>query len=204
MNDMALAFPPELLKRQAVIYVRQSTQSQVMTNLESQRRQYDLVEMARGYGFAGIDVIDDDLGVSASGCQARPGFERLVAMLCSGSIGAVFCLEVSRLARNGRDWHHMLELCGLVDARVVDHDGVYDPRHPNDRLLLGMKGSISEFELGVPRDLDFYIRAIARLGGYLDRAADPPPGTTVIWRGFSRLADLVQGARIARNLGICG
>jgi len=134
MNDMALTFPPELLKRHAVIYVRQSTQSQVMTNLESQRRQYDLVEMARGYGFAGIDFIDDDLGVSASGCQARPGFERLVAMLCSGSIGAVFCLEVSRLARNGRDWHHMLGLCGLVDARVVDHDGVYDPRHPNDRL----------------------------------------------------------------------
>lgn len=94
-----------------------------MTNLKSQRRQYDLVEMARGYGFAGTLVIDDDLGVSASGCQARPGFERLVALLCSGSIGAVFFLEVSCLARNGRDWHHMLELCGLVDARVVDHDG---------------------------------------------------------------------------------
>ena len=91
-DDMALAFPPELLKRQAVIYVRQSTQSQVMTNLESQRRQYDLVEMARGYGFAEIDVIDDDLGVSASDCQTRPSFERLVALLCSGSIGAVFCL----------------------------------------------------------------------------------------------------------------
>lgn len=152
MNDMQhIAFPPALLKRQAVVYVRQSTQSQVMTNLESQRRQYDLVEMARSYGFAGIDVIDDDLGISASGYKARPGFERLVAMLCSGSVGAVFCLEVSRLARNGRDWHHMLELCGLVDARVIDHDGAYDPRHPNDRLLLGMKGSISEFELGVMR-----------------------------------------------------
>ncbi len=152
MNDMQhIAFPPALLKRQAVVYVRQSTQSQVMTNLESQRRQYDLVEMARSYGFAGIDVIDDDLGISASGYKARPGFERLVAMLCSGSVGAVFCLEVSRLARNGRDWHHMLELCGLVDARVIDHDGAYDPRHPNDRLLLGMKGSISEFELGVLR-----------------------------------------------------
>jgi DNA invertase Pin-like site-specific DNA recombinase len=151
MNDMALTFPPEPLKRQAVIYVRQSTQSQVMTNLESQRRQYDLVEMARGFGFAGIDVIDDDLGVSASSCHVRPGFERLVAMLCSGSVGAVFCLEVSRLARNGRDWHYMLKLCGLVEARVVDHDGVYDPCHPNDRLLLGMKGSISEFELGVLR-----------------------------------------------------
>ena len=151
MNEMSFSFAPELLKRRAVVYVRQSTQSQVIANLESQRRQYDLVEMARGYGFSGIDVIDDDLGVSASGYKSRPGFERLVAMLCSGAVGAVFCLEVSRLARNGRDWHHMLELCGLVDARVVDHDGVYDPRHPNDRLLLGMKGSISEFELGVLR-----------------------------------------------------
>lgn len=150
MNELSnLVLPPELLKRQAVVYVRQSTQSQVMVNLESQRRQYDLVEMARSYGFTGIDVIDDDLGISASGCKSRPGFERLVAMLCSGSVSAVFCLEVSRLSRNGRDWHHMLELCGLVDARVIAHDGVYDPRHPNDRLLLGMKGSISEFELGI-------------------------------------------------------
>ncbi|WP_394707906.1 recombinase family protein [Roseovarius pacificus] len=91
---------------------------------------------------------------------AKPGFERLVAMLCSGSIGAVCCLEVSRLARNGRDWHHMLELYGLVDARVVDHDGVYDPRHPNGRLLLGMKGSISEFELGVLRT-----RMVEAVGG---------------------------------------
>jgi len=143
--------PPALLQRRAIVYVRQSTQTQVMINLESQRRQYDLVETARGYGFASVDVIDDDLGVSASGCAERPGFERLVALLCSGSVGAVFCLEVSRLARNGRDWHHVLELCGLVEARVIDHDGVYDPRHPNDRLLLGMKGSISEFELGVMR-----------------------------------------------------
>lgn len=151
MNDMALTFPPELLKPQAVTYVRQSTRSQVMTNLESQRRQYDLVEMARGFGFAGIDVIDNDLGISASGCHVRHGFKRLVAMLCSGSVCAVFCQEVSRLAGNGRDWHHMLELCGLVEARVVDHDGVYDTRHPNDRLLLGMKGSISKFELAVLR-----------------------------------------------------
>ncbi len=143
--------PSTLLKRRAIVYVRQSTQTQVMQNLESQRRQYDLVETARGYGFAEVDVIDDDLGVSASGCAERPGFERLAALLCSGSVGAVFCLEVSRLARNGRDWHHVLELCGLVEARVIDHDGVYDPRRPNDRLLLGMKGSISEFELGVMR-----------------------------------------------------
>jgi DNA invertase Pin-like site-specific DNA recombinase len=143
--------PPALLERRAIVYVRQSTQSQVMTNLESQRRQYDLVSSARGYGFQNVDVIDDDLGISASGNAIRPGFERLVAALCSGEVGAVFCLEVSRLARNGRDWHHVLEICGMVEARVVDHDGVYDPRQPNDRLLLGMKGSISEFELGILR-----------------------------------------------------
>jgi len=82
---------------------------------------------------------------------ARPGFERLVAWLCTGEIGAVLCFDASRLARNGRDWHHLLELCGLVEARVIDLDGVYDPCRPNDRLLLGMKGSISEFELGVLR-----------------------------------------------------
>ena len=152
-NDLSAprALPPAVLQRRAVVYVRQSTPSRVMTNLESQRQQYDLLETARGYGFKQVDVIDDDLGISASGCMERPGFERLVAALCSGSVGAIFCLEVSRLARNGRDWHHVLELCGLVEARVVDHDGVYDPRHPNDRLLLGVKDSISEFELGVLR-----------------------------------------------------
>ena len=96
-------------------------------------------------------MIDDDLGRSASGMVARPGFERLVAWLCAGEVGAVLCFDASRLARNGRDWHHLLELCGLVEARVIDLDGVYDPGRPNDRLLLGMKGSISEFDLGVLR-----------------------------------------------------
>lgn len=143
--------PAGLLKRKAVVYVRQSTQSQVMTNLESQRRQYDLVDVARQRGFVDIEVIDDDLGRSASGTVARPGFDRLVALLCAGKVGAVLCQDASRLARNGRDWHHLLELCGLVEARVIDHDGAYNPCLPNDRLLLGMKGSISEFELGVLR-----------------------------------------------------
>lgn len=143
--------PTQLLKRKAVVYVRQSTQSQVMTNLESQRRQYDLVNIARQHGFIDVEVIDDDLGRSASGTVARPGFDRLVAWLCAGKVGAVLCQDASRLARNGRDWHHLLELCGLVEARVVDYDGVYNPCQPNDRLLLGMKGSISEFELGVLR-----------------------------------------------------
>src|SRR5881296_3516895 len=143
--------PAVILRRKAVVYVRQSTQSQVLTNLESQRRQYDLSEVARQHGFANIEVIDDDLGRSASGTVARPGFDRLVAAVCAGEVGAVLCFDASRLARNGRDWHHLLELCGLVGARVIDTDGIYDPCRPNDRLLLGMKGSISEFELGVLR-----------------------------------------------------
>jgi excisionase family DNA binding protein len=143
--------PATVLDRKAVVYVRQSTQAQVETNTESRRRQYELVETARAHGFRSIEVIDDDLGRSASGMNERPGFDRLVAWLCAGNVGAVLCFDASRLARNGRDWHHLLELCGLVEARVIDLDGVYDPSRPNDRLLLGMKGSISEFELGVLR-----------------------------------------------------
>src|SRR5207249_7537839 len=161
----AEVLPATVLRRKAVVYVRQSTPTQVQTNLESQRRQYELVDEARRRGFYDIEVIDDDLGRSASGMVARPGFERLVAWLCAGEVGAVLCFDASRLARNGRDWHHLLELCGLVEARVIDLDGVYDPCRPNDRLLLGMKGSISEFELGVlrARMLDA-VRAKARRG----------------------------------------
>ena len=130
--------PRSVLTRKAVVYVRQSTPTQVRDNLESQRRQYHLADVARQHGFAQVEVIDDDLGLSAGGTVARPGFERLVAWLCAGDVGAVLCFEASRVARNGRDWHHLLELCGLVEARVIDHDGIYDPRHPNDRLLLGL------------------------------------------------------------------
>jgi hypothetical protein len=124
--------PAAVLKRKAVVYVRQSTQSQVMINLESKRRQYDLVDVARQHGFVDVEIIDDDLGRSASGTVARPGFDRLVAWLCAGKVGAVLCFDASRLARNGRDWHHLLELCGLVEARVIDLDGVYNPCRPND------------------------------------------------------------------------
>ena len=150
MNGSEL-LPPAVLRRKAVVYVRQSTPAQVQTNREGQRRQYELVDVARRRGFRDVEVIDDDLGRSAGGTVVRPGFERLVAWLCAGEVGAVLCFDASRLARNGRDWHHLLELCGLVEARVIDLDGVYDPCRPNDRLLLGMKGSISEFELGVLR-----------------------------------------------------
>lgn len=115
--------PGSVLRRKAVVYVRQSCPGQVQTNLESQRRQYDLVNEAKRRGFQHVEVIDDDLGLSASGTVARPGFERLVASLCAGEIGAVLCFDASRLSRNGRDWHHLLELCGLVGARVIDLDG---------------------------------------------------------------------------------
>src|SRR5437879_6620798 len=151
MTTHEALLPAAVLQRKAIVYVRQSTPQQVQSNLESQKRQYDLVDIARRHGFADVEVIDDDLGRSASGTVERPGFDRLVAALCAGQVGAVLCLDAARLARNGRDWHHLLELCGLVDARVIDLDGVYDPCKPNDRLLLGMKGSISEFELGIIR-----------------------------------------------------
>jgi DNA invertase Pin-like site-specific DNA recombinase len=143
--------PVSVIERRALVYVRQSTLIQVEENLESQRRQYELADRARELGFRDVVVIDDDLGISASGTSPRPGFESLVAQICEGVVGGVFCLEASRLARNGRDWHHLLELCGLVGARVFDVDGVYDPSHPNDRLLLGLKGTMSEFELTVMR-----------------------------------------------------
>jgi excisionase family DNA binding protein len=149
MNEEVL--PKSVTGRRAVVYVRQSTAFQVAENLESQRRQYELVERARELGFREVEIVDDDLGRSASGAVDRPGFERMVGWLCAGIVGAVFCLEASRLARNGHDWHRLLELCGLVNARVIDADGVYDPCHPNDRLLLGMKGTISEFEQGILR-----------------------------------------------------
>lgn len=147
----AEAIPAIVLKRKAVVYVRQSTQSQVVTNLESKRCQYDLVDVARQRGFVGIEVIDDDLGRSARGTVARPSFDRLVAWLWAGKVGVVLCFDASTLARNGRDWHHLLELCGRIEARVIDLDGVYNSCRPNDRLLLGMKGSTSEFEVGVLR-----------------------------------------------------
>jgi DNA invertase Pin-like site-specific DNA recombinase len=124
---------------------------QVQENLESQRRQYELADLAREYGFREVVTIDDDLGRSASGLVARPGFDALVAQLCQGIVGGVFCLEASRLARNGREWHHLLEMCALVGARVIDAQGAYDPSYPNDRLLLGLQGTMSEFELTLMR-----------------------------------------------------
>ncbi len=142
---------PDRLRRRALVYVRQSSPGQVLHHQESQRRQYGLLDRARELGFQDVAAIDDDLGRSASGLVERPGFQRLVGAVCTGEVGAVFCIEASRLARNGRDWHHLIELCGMVGAVLVDFDGVYDPNLVNDRLLLGMKGTMSEFELNLLR-----------------------------------------------------
>ena len=142
---------PEHLQRRAIVYVRQSTVIQVLHNRESQLRQYNLAGYARELGFVEVETIDEDLGRSGSGLIERPGFQRLVTEVCEGQVGAVFCLEASRLARNGRDWHHLIELCGLVGAVVIDSEGIYDPRVINDRLVLGLRGTMSEFELSIFR-----------------------------------------------------
>jgi DNA invertase Pin-like site-specific DNA recombinase len=141
---------PDHLSRSAIVYIRQSTSEQLKFNAESRRRQYGLQERARALGWSDVVVIDEDLGRSGSGI-VRPGFERLLASVCRGTVGAVVSIEASRLARNGRDWHTLLEFCGLVGTLIVDEDGIYDPRHPNDRLLLGMKGTMSELELSLLR-----------------------------------------------------
>jgi len=138
------------LARGAYVYVRQSSMDQLLNNPESRRRQYALTTRARALGWENVIVIDDDLGRSGGG-TARPGFERLLAAICGGAAGAVFALEASRLARNGRDWHTLLEFCALVNSLIIDEDGIYDPRLINDRLLLGMKGTFSELELSTLR-----------------------------------------------------
>lgn len=141
----------EHLQRAAYVYVRQSTSSQVRNHLEGKQRQYALTERAKQLGFSKVIVIDDDLGRSGTGSQERVGFGRLLASVCQGLAGAVFALEASRLARNNRDWHHLVDLCALAETLLIDSDGVYDPRSLNDRLLLGLKGSMAEFELGLLR-----------------------------------------------------
>ena len=170
---MSPKITPDHLGRSAVVYVRQSTMTQVLENTESQRRQYGMAEAARALGFASVKVIDDDLGRSGSGAVERPGFQKLVASVCAGTVGAVFCIEASRLARNGRDWHHLIDLCALVGTLVVDPDGTYDPRLVNDRLLLGLKGTMSEYELSLLRQRGLAARDSKARRGEL-RFALPP------------------------------
>lgn len=155
---------PEHLRRQAYLYVRQSSIRQVQENRESTARQYQLQRRAQVLGWPSeeIVVIDEDLGLSAATSTDRDGFQRLVADVGLGRVGLVMGLEVSRLARSSSDWHRLLEICALADTLILDEDGLYDPAHFNDRLLLGLKGAMSEAELHVLR---------ARLiGGQMNKA----------------------------------
>jgi DNA invertase Pin-like site-specific DNA recombinase len=137
------------LARLAVVYVRQSTRQQVIDHGESTRLQYGLVERAVGLGWPAsrVLVIDEDLGKSGSSAAGRVGFGRLVTEITLGHVGLVLGIEMSRLARSGADWYQLLELCALSGALLADADGVYDPVDYNDRLLLGLKGTMSEAEL---------------------------------------------------------
>ncbi|MBV8615772.1 MAG: recombinase family protein [Acetobacteraceae bacterium] len=139
------------LARKAVLYVRQSSAHQVLRNREGQALQYAMRERLIQLGWSEVEVIDEDLGRSAAGGVARAGFERMVAEVCLGKVGAVAALEVSRFARNSRDWQQLVEMCRVVDTLLIDQEAVYAPRQGNDRLLLGLKGSLNEYELDLLR-----------------------------------------------------
>lgn len=137
--------------RKAILYIRQSTMQQVVGNLESRELQYAMKQHLHELGWQQVDVIDEDMGRSASGAVERTGFQRMVAEVCLGNVGAVAAREVSRFARNNKDWHQLIEMCRVVDTLLIDHETVFDPRNSNDRLLLGLKGSMSTYELDLLR-----------------------------------------------------
>src|SRR2546422_2236759 len=142
---------PHHLERKALLYVRQSSAYQVLHNRESGALQYAMRDRLTALGWSEIEVIDDDLGRSAAGGVLRAGFERMVAQVCLGKVGAVAAREVSRFARNSRDWQQLIEMCRVVDTVLIDQETIYAPRHGNDRLLLGLKGSLNEYELDLLR-----------------------------------------------------
>src|SRR4051795_4920823 len=137
------------LNHDAYLYIRQSSPRQVLENTESTQRQYALRDraVALGWPLERIHVLDSDLGKSGSQSAGRDGFQKLVSEVALGKAGLVMGLEVSRLARNSADWHRLIELCSLAGALILDEDGIYDPANFNDRLLLGLKGTMSEAEL---------------------------------------------------------
>lgn len=139
----------EHLQRQAIVYVRQSTQRQVVNHQESTARQYALADrvVAMGWPNAAVEVIDEDQGCSGSSSEGRDGFQRLLAEISSNRVGLIMGLETSRLARSCKDWHTLLELCAIYGTLVADGEGLYDPSNYNDRLLLGLKGTMSEAEI---------------------------------------------------------
>jgi len=164
------------LQRRALLYVRQSSLKQVVHNTESAIRQYDLRGKAIALGWAAdqITVIDIDQGRSGASAADREGFAQLVADVSLGRAGIVLGLECSRLARNSADWHQLLELCAMTGTLICDEDGLYDPRTFNDRLLLGMKGQMSEV-----------LCRIRYKASYVDHAVMPTAAVGSWWRAFS-------------------
>jgi DNA invertase Pin-like site-specific DNA recombinase len=142
---------PHHIERKAILYVRQSSTFQVQNNVESQKLQYAMRDRLCSLGWCDSEVMDEDLGRSASGTVTRVGFERMVAEVCLGQVGAVAAREVSRFARNSREWQKLVEVCRVVDTLLIDQEMVYTPRQSNDRLLLGLKGSLNEYELDLLR-----------------------------------------------------
>ena len=148
-TDSASKITARHLARKAVVYLRQSSIAQVRHNVESQRLQYALKDTAKAYGFAQVEVIDVDLGMSASsGAQVREGFKQLLASVALGEVGIVLSREPSRLSRTDKDWCHLMELCRVLDTLIGDADNIYDLNRLDDQLLLGIKGTLSVMELG--------------------------------------------------------
>jgi DNA invertase Pin-like site-specific DNA recombinase len=162
---------PQHLARKAILYIRQSSPYQVIHNLESQKLQYAMEERLHQLGWQEIEVVDDDLGRSAAGLVTRAGFERMVAEVCLGKVGAVAAREVSRFARNSREWQQLVEVCRVVDTVLIDQEMVYAPRLSNDRLLLGLKGSLNEYELDLLRQRSVEARREKARRGELLQAA---------------------------------
>ena len=176
---------PAHLTRKAIVYVRQSSIGQVARNTESRRMQYAKKQRVQALGWTEIEVVDDDLGCSANGSVKRAGFERMIAEVCLGKVGVVAAREVSRFARNSRDWQQLIEVCRVVNTLLADHETIYDARLGNDRLLLGLKGSLNEYELDLLR-----------------QRAEGPPGEHLLGRGkrsddlHGPAALLTAGARL--------
>ena len=149
MDERNARIQRQHLDRAAYVYLRQSSPRQVIEHLESQRRQYDLVSWATSAGWSNerIVVIDEDQGKSASSAKTRPGFARLIAAVAQGLVGIVIALEVTRLSRNSPDWHHLLYLCRFTGTLIADEHTIYDPDHASDRLVLGIRGQMSELEI---------------------------------------------------------
>jgi DNA invertase Pin-like site-specific DNA recombinase len=198
------------LERKAILYIRQSSSYQVTHNEESRRLQYAMQNRLKDLGWRDVDIVDEDLGRSAAGNVTRAGFERMVSDVCLGKVGAVAAREVSRFARNSREWQQLVEVCRLVDTLLIDQDVIYAPRQSNDRLLLGLKGSLNEYELDLLRQRSLEARyekarrgelVVAAPVGYLkteDQRLEKDPDRRVqerillVFRKFMELGSIRQ------------